>query len=294
MVPAGRARYGRGMDVPALPDRTEALAARPWTRLLARTLGGARAVPTMLSGEEQKLYYWLAAFWAEGAGEIVDLGCFAGGSTARLAEGRAAAGHAGGVHAFDRFTADARAKAAVLYPAGVAPFEGADILPLAQALLAPWAPAVTFHRGEIDRMGWAGGPIELLVMDASKTAASGDAMAATFFPHLMAGASLVVQQDCLHWAQPWVPAQMARLAGCFRPVAHAPRDTVVFLCERVPRPDEIAQARIAGSDDAAIDADLAAARARLAPLGLGARIDDSRAALAANPGKRRAFEFTRP
>ncbi len=282
------------MTRPALTDRTEALEARPWTRLLERALGAARRVPTMLSPEEQKLYYWLCAFWAEGAGEIVDLGCFAGGSTARLAEGRRVAGLDCRLHAFDRFTADARAKQSILYPQGVAEFEGNDILPLAQDLLAPWAPSITFHRGEIEQTGWAGGPIEILVMDASKTAASGDAMAAAFFPHLIPGASLVVQQDCLHWSQPWVPAQMERLAPCFRPLAHAPRDTVVFLCERTPTAREIAAARLADSDDAALDADLAGSAARLAALGLSRRIEAMRAALAANPGERRAFAFRRP
>jgi hypothetical protein len=282
------------MNRPTLIDRTDALSARPWRRLIERALGPAHDVPTMLSTEEQKLYYWLTAFWAEGAGAIVDLGCFAGGSTARLAEGRRVAGLTPAIHAFDRFTADAHTKEAILYRQGVAPFDGDDILPLAQAALAPWAPDIVFHRGEIDRMDWQGGAIELLVMDASKTVESGDAMAATFFPHLVPGDSLVVQQDCLHWSQPWVPAQMERLGACFRPVAHAPRDTVVFLCERAPGAQELAAARIAPLDDAALDASLAAAGAWLAPLGLAGRIEQTRGSLAANPGKRRAFQFVKP
>ena len=279
---------------PSLPDRMEALAARPWTRLLDRALGPARDVPTMLSVEEQKLYYWLAAFWAEGAGAVVDLGCFAGGSTARLAEGARVAGHGGAVHAFDRFTADESAKARILHPQGVPAFEGTDILPLARRLLAPWEGRVTLHRGEIEAANWAAGPIELLVMDASKTAATGDAMAGIFFPHLIAGRSLIVQQDYLHWSQPWVPAQMEALAEFVRPVAHAPRDTVVFLVERVPDATALAAARIADLDDAALDAHLASAAARLEGFGLAPRLAEMRAALAANPGERRAFAFTRP
>ena len=276
------------------PDRTAALASRPWRRLLERALGPARSVPTMLSAEEQKLYYWLTAFWCEGAGEIVDLGCFAGGSTARLAEGGRVAGLGGRVHAYDRFTADPRVKEAVLYRQGAAPFEGEDILPLARAWLAPWQDRVTFHPGEIERAVWPATPIELLVMDASKTAASGDAMAAAFFPHLIPGASLVVSQDHLHWAQPWLPAQFERLADCLIPVAHAPRDTVVFLCIRAPGRAALAHARIVGLSDAELDADLAAARARLAPLGVSDRLGEARAALAANPGARQAFAFRKP
>lgn len=286
--------YGRRMPAPALPDRTDALLTRPWARLLERALGQARNVPTMLSDDEQKLYYWLTAFWAEGVGEIVDLGCFAGGSTARLAEGHRVAELTSGIHAYDRFTAQDDVKTAILYPQGIAPFEGEDILPLARNLLAPWQPHVIFHKGEIDHLGWGGGAIELLVMDASKAAATGDAMAEAFFPHLVSGASIVVQQDFLHWSQPWVPAQMEALSGYFRPLAHAPRDTMVFLCEKVPDAAALAAARIAGRDDGALDAALASAEARYAEWGLAPRLQDMRKALEANPGKRRAFQFNKP
>ncbi|MEM9247895.1 MAG: hypothetical protein AAGB05_04255 [Pseudomonadota bacterium] len=282
------------MDRFARPDRTAALETRPWTRLLERALGTARTVPTMLSSEEQKLYYWLTAFWAEGAGEIVDLGCFAGGSTARLAEGHRVAGLRTGLHAYDRFTAKEDVKASVLYPQGIEPFEGEDILPLAERLLSPWAPRITFHRGEIDQHTWSDGPIELLVLDASKTAATGDAMAEIFFPHLVPGQSLVVQQDFLHWSQPWVPAQMEALSGCFRPLAHAPRDTMVFLCEHVPTAEHLASARVSALDDAALDHRLAAAQARYAGWSLSEPFEEMRAALAANPGERRAFAFVKP
>lgn len=288
-----RAKAG-GMEESAPPDRTAAFAARPWARLLERVLGHAADVPTMLSMEEQKLYYWLTAFWAEGAGEIVDLGCFAGGSTARLAEGQRVAGRARGVHAFDRFTAGEEVKAQILYAQGLAPFEGEDILPLARDLLRPWAPTVTFHRGEIDRMTWEGGPIEILVMDASKAAETGDRMAEIFFPHLIPGQSLLVQQDYLHWSQPWVPAQMERLAAHFRPLAHAERDTMVFLCETVPSAAQLEAARTAAMEDTALDASLASAEARFADWGLAPRLADMRAGLAANPGKRRAYQFKRP
>jgi len=267
------------------------LAAMDW-QAVAQDQGAAAGVPTMLSREEQALYLMLGATaTATGAGAIVDLGCFAGGSTARLAEGARRAGSSAPIHAFDRFTADERAKAGILYRQGIPPFEGADIFPLARRLLAPWAPAITFHRGEIDRLGWDGGPIGLLVMDASKSDATMDRMAETFFPHLIPGRSLVVQQDYLHWSQPWVPAQMERLAGAFAPLAFVPRDTVVFRC--TARPD-MAAGRTEGLSDAALLAALSAAAHRLAPLGIAGRLEETAAALRANPGKRRAFRFRRP
>ncbi|MDT0682233.1 hypothetical protein RM543_06020 [Roseicyclus sp. F158] len=287
------------MDATLSPTNDEdrllaAFAKAPWEGLGRRALGDARAVPTMLSEAEQKLYYWLAAFWCEGAGEIVDLGSFAGGSTARLAEGHRAAGLESGIHAYDRFTADEKVKSSILYKQGIAPFEGEDILPLAQSLLGPWAPAITYHRGEIDEMTWSGGPIEMLVMDASKAAGTMDAMSAAFMPHLVPGRSLLVQQDYLHWSQPWVPAQMERMASCFRPIAHAPRDTLVFLCTAPVTSDILEAGRTATARDEALLSDLETARERSRDWGLADRLQETIDGLRANPGKRRAFQFKRP
>ncbi|MFD0981209.1 class I SAM-dependent methyltransferase [Tropicimonas aquimaris] len=262
--------------------------------LMDRALGKARAVPTMLGAEEQRLYFWLAAFWAEGTGEIVDLGCFAGGSTARLAEGLDVSGHDARVHAFDRFTAGEDVKRSILYPQGITPFEGADILPLAQDLLAPWGDRIRFHRGEIDEMAWCGDPIELLIMDASKAADTMDRMAEAFLPHLVPGRSLLVQQDFLHWSQPWVPVQMERLSEFFTPLVHVPRDTLVFLCHRTPTRQDLCRSRTADLSDKDLLGYLEMAHERYADWGLAARLDETIRGLRANPGKRRAFQFRRP
>lgn len=277
------------------PDpATRALTAQPWSGLIDRALGKARSVPTMLGAQEQRLYYWLTAFWAEGAGDIVDLGCFAGGSTARLAEGLEVSGLASRVHAFDRFTAGEDVKRSILYPQGIAPFDGSDILPLAQELLAPWGDRVRFHPGEIDAMAWSGEPIEILVMDASKAADTMDRMAETFLPHLVPGRSLLVQQDFLHWSQPWVPVQMERLATFFTPIVHVPRDTLVFLCHRTPTRADLRAAGTADLSDDDLLGYLEAAHERYAGWGLGKRLDETILGLRANPGKRRAFQFVRP
>jgi len=47
------------------------------------------AVPTMLSEEEIRLLRWATHEYYEGEGEIIDAGCFLGGSTMALAEGLA-------------------------------------------------------------------------------------------------------------------------------------------------------------------------------------------------------------
>ncbi|SDL59395.1 class I SAM-dependent methyltransferase [Aliiruegeria lutimaris] len=276
--------------------RNAAFSRAPWSHLHDMALGRARLVPTMLSAREQALYFWLASQWAEGAGAIVDLGCFAGGSTARLAEGARVAGLDNAVHAYDRFTAHEKAKQGLLYASGVAPFEGDDIFALAQELLAPWQDRVTLHRGEIETLSWDGGDIEILVMDASKEASKMDRMAETFLPHLMPGRSLLVQQDFLHWSQPWVPVQMELLADFFLPLAQVPRDTMVYLCTGRPDAAALEAARTEALSDSRMLDLIKSAQLRYAARGwrLTDALEEMVLALLANPGKRAAHRFARP
>lgn len=76
---------------------------------------------------------------------------------------------------------------------------------------------VTLHRGEIGGMCRTGGPVSILAVDAAKGAAVADHVAAEFFPALVPGRSVVVQQDYLISVQPWLCAQMVMLADCFLP-----------------------------------------------------------------------------
>jgi len=185
-------------------------------------------VPTMLTDEEGRLLFWLARDYATGVGAICDLGCFAGGSTARLASGVVAADRKTLVHAFDHFTLTEDQKDRYLYPAGVARFKGRSMLPAVRQLLSPWQDIVAYHPGEITDTDWRGGPIEILFIDAAKMPESADRIAGIFLPHLIPGRSIVVQQDYLHWRQPWVPAQMELLSDCFDIVGWCAKNTVIF------------------------------------------------------------------
>ncbi|MEQ3748115.1 MAG: hypothetical protein ABNH26_01905 [Celeribacter sp.] len=264
---------------------------RPWRRIDMSCLAPASGVPTMLSETEQKLYYWLTRVWARGHGAIVDLGCFAGGSTARLALGHGEAGLTSPIHAYDRFTAQARVKRRVLYPQGIAPFEGEDILPLVRDLLSPWSDHITLHPGQIEDQRWQADPIEILVMDAGKTASGLDRMAEIFFPHLIPGQSLLVQQDYLQWNQPWVAVQMEMLTDFFVPRAHARPDTVVWECTRPVTPGALARAQVSELPDDTMLAYLELAHERFESWNLGKRIDTLIRALRANPGQRAAHDF---
>ena len=265
----------------------------PWTQLCDHLPERARKVPTMLRAEEQALYYWLGRDWARGRGAAVDLGAFVGGSTARIAEGLRDAGRDTAVHAYDRFTANERVKERTLYPQGIAAFDGEEVEALARDLLAPWSDAVALHPGDITEARWTGGPIEILAVDAAKTARSADRIAEAFFPALIPGGSVIVQQDFLHWRQPWLIAQMHLLGAAALPVAFCARDCAVFLVTERIGPATLEAARTDHLTDAELIEVLEAAAASPALSQVARRIAVAAGAVRANPGERRAWAFTR-
>lgn len=209
----------------------------------------ATAVPTMLTDEECRLLFWLARDYVNGTGALVDLGCFAGGSTSRLAAGVVAAGRTTTVHAYDRFTVGDSQKRKYLYPAGVRPFTGNSMIGAVKELLRRWQTIIRLYPGEITERTWDAGPIELLFIDAGKTPAAADFIARTFMPHLIPGHSIVIQQDYQHWRQPWLAAQMERLSDCFEPAGWCENGTVFFLCTRVPETQDFQRGQVDGLTD---------------------------------------------
>jgi len=169
----------------------------PWQGLDPTVLASADPVPTMLHQEERQMYYWLARDYLQDAGTIVDLGSYVGGSTACLAAGCEAGGKSSAIHSYDRFEIHNAERKARLLSLGVPDFLDADILPAIQTMLSPWKSRIHLYPGDIRRMGWSRGPIELLIIDAAKHANTGDHIASTYFPHLIPGRSLVVHQDFL-------------------------------------------------------------------------------------------------
>ncbi|MEM8741586.1 MAG: class I SAM-dependent methyltransferase [Pseudomonadota bacterium] len=216
----------------------------PWRGAPGRVPDRAAQVPTMLCEDESRLLYWLTHRWARGEGAVCDLGCFAGGSTARLAAGLAAAGLDSPVHAFDFFTASPDHKEKFLYANGIPRFDGEDMLPVVRRMLAPWGRRLMLHPGDVTEAVWTGGAIEVLFIDVMKTPETADAIARIFYPALIPGRSVIVHQDYQHWRQPWIAAQMQALRAAFRPVAWAREGSVVFAVDRVPRAVELGRRSI--------------------------------------------------
>lgn len=279
-------------DGGAPQDWAAVLSDKGWRGVTEEDLGPAAGVPTMLTWAEARLYHWIGRH-ARGVGATVDLGAFAGGSAARLLSGLARSGHPYHLHAFDRFTTSPRTRARHLTSAGVPPSDETDILPLARRHLAPWADHVTLVPGDILSQHWTGGAVEILAVDAAKTPALADHIAAEFLPALVPGRSLVIQQDFLRASLPWLPAQMLALADCFRPLVMAPADTVVFLCTRAPGAADLVAARCEGRTDAELIGDLKRAADWLAPVVPRPRLTGMIRKLRANPGVRVGWKMKR-
>ena len=205
---------------------------RPW---LAEALAPSAAeVMTMLSVEERQLLQWLTRSRFTGAGAIVDGGCFVGGSTLALAEGLRAAGGGAKIDVFDLFEVEPYMADLYFTDRGISP--GESFRPLFDQNTAHVSDLLRVHGGDITQFGWDGDPIEILFIDIAKSWALNDFLVAEFFPCLIPGRSIVIQQDFVFAVCPWVILTMEMLAPYFEPVAFAEYCSVVYLCRRaVPR-----------------------------------------------------------
>jgi hypothetical protein len=155
-----------------------------------------RQVRSMLSGPERALLFLLARNHVDGRGAIVDAGCFVGGSTLSLAMGLRENRRAGAtrIHSYDLFRYYSWGMQGYLDDVpGVA--EGADLLPVFRKNIAGYEDLVVVHPGDVLAERWPGEAIEVLFIDIAKTWDLNHHVARTFFPSLVPGHSVVVQQD---------------------------------------------------------------------------------------------------
>jgi hypothetical protein len=180
----------------------------------------------------------------QGDGAVVDLGAYAGGSAARLLSGLTLAGRGNTVHSYDRFRSSRAFWARYMPDEPLPETDDADLLPVVRRHLAPWGDRVVLEVGDIGDKRWVGGPIEILSVDAAKGSAMADHIAVEFFPALVPGRGILVQQDYLMAVQPWLSAQMVGLREQFLPLAHVPKVGMVFLCVAPVTPEALAAGRV--------------------------------------------------
>jgi hypothetical protein len=216
------------------------LRATPW-RDLGITGRDINSIPSMISADESLYLHWLARSVYTGQGEIVDGGPLLGGSTAAMAEGLRlndrVAEKTGRIHSYDLFEYSAWVKS--VFRRGPEPVIGESLLPRFQANIKVWAPSVRVYPGDILHYSWSGGPIEILFIDVAKTFDIQSHLLKQFFPHLIPGVSVVVQQDYFFSSCYWIHLVMESLSKYFEPVHMTSGPTLGFaMVEAVP-PDRL-------------------------------------------------------
>ena len=198
----------------------------------------ARAA-TMLLPDELRLLNYLAEEHYTGEGAIVDAGCFLGGSTLALADGlrrnlrRRGCPEERLIHSYDRFEIEGWTIGS-FFPASAQ--AGESFKPIYDRNVEPFASLVKVHPGDVRAYPWAGGPVEILFIDVAKHWRVCDWMTWQFFPRLIPGKSMVIQQDYLyhHWVA-WLHVTMEFYSDYFEYVCDTGVNSVVFLnTKRIP------------------------------------------------------------
>jgi hypothetical protein len=193
-----------------------------YARGLPRALG---RMPGMTSTNERKCLYD-AARRIEPFGEIVDLGSWLGSLTASLAAGLLKnPSHSGKttVYAYDTFVwRDWMTPLATKY--GITGYsDGESFLPRFLAETERWKSVIEVRPGDVGSLHWTGSPISILVIDAMKDEQTAKAIVSSFFPSLVAGKSLVFQQDFAHFYTSWIHLIWWRLRSHLELIEDLPR-----------------------------------------------------------------------
>jgi predicted O-methyltransferase YrrM len=198
-----------------------------------------RAAKTMLSAQELELLYGLARNEYTGRGEIVDGGAFLGGSTLALAHGLRdnprGIEKGSRIHSYDLFVSDRFVPQFIDgYP------EGSSTRPYYDGVISSLAEHVMVHEGDVKLMPWpAEREIEILFIDVAKSWDINDFLLAHFFPRLIPGRSVVIQQD-YHWPYtPWLSVTMELLKDHVTYLGSMPWATAYYRWDRALQPGEL-------------------------------------------------------
>lgn len=170
----------------------------------------------MTSKEEQRYFQHYAQTHYTGAGEIVDLGCWLGSTTIPLAKGLASNPNGAGrhIHAYDLFTWQ---KWMDPFLPGCSRKYGVceSFLDEFHRRTRAYADRIKVYPGDLQRIGWNGGPIEFLLVDVMKSWDLAASVVEHFFPKLTPEIGVLVHQDFKHYYTSWVHLIQYRLRDYF-------------------------------------------------------------------------------
>jgi hypothetical protein len=192
----------------------------------------------MTSRTEQE---YLAKYGEElykGDGEIVDLGCWLGSTTIPLVDGllkNPAFSESGRkVFAYDLFIwfdwMNSSAAGTELSGTFV---EGDSFVEEYLKRIGHRSEHVEVRSGDLKEIGWGGGQIEFLLVDAMKGWDLANAIIRDFYPSLIPGRSFVFHQDFAHYFTPWIHLIHWKLRDHFEFAYEVSRSqSVVFKCTK--------------------------------------------------------------
>jgi hypothetical protein len=204
----------------------------------------------MLIADELRLLHFAADRYFTGAGCIVDAGCFLGGSTVALADGlrrnlrRRGVAEEKTIHSYDLFQIEEYTVGSFFTSEAQV---GESFRAEFEQNIARYAALVDVHAGDVQSFPWSGGPVEILFIDIAKRPTLCDWVTWQFFPHLIPGRSLVIQQDYLYpeWVA-WLHITMEFYSEYFEYVCDTGQNSVAFLCTaRIP--DSVLREHTVGS-----------------------------------------------
>jgi hypothetical protein len=184
---------------------------------------------SVLTNLEREYLHTFALKKYAGQGAIVDLGCWLGSSTIALASGlrehpdlqlRSAL-----VHAYDPFIWDAwmnDVSAVRQTPLDGKYKTGESFLEAGRELTEPWKDNIRFYPGNLSSIGWFGGLIEFLFVDAMKSWQLSNCIIHDFYPSLIPGISILVRQDFGNFYVYWIHLITYRLREYFQPIYDVP------------------------------------------------------------------------
>ena len=251
---------------PPLPDPSSLKTDKPWR---GQDFAGRHNVPTMLSVQELGLLQWSTQYYYRGEGEIIDAGCFLGGSTMALADGLC--GNPGDfskrnrVHSLDRFFVGEEE----LHCTHITPFaqiRGAGSFRAAfDENTRPLRSFIQVEETDICQYRWDGRPVEILFIDVAKTPEIDEHLIREFYPRLIPGRSLLIHQDYLWSEIPWLVLSMDFFSEYFEILDDLPYATRVFRCVKAIPPEVAATYHYRQIPLEVADASFARARATIAP-----------------------------
>lgn len=206
-------------------------------------------IPTMISEEEKQYLYWLGEGVWSGAGSIVEIGPWLGGSTVCLAKGMRASGNDAHkqLKVFDNFIwrefMSSRADVALApgesfhrhFLDNMKDLDGivdsyARALPDEEISADAEASAKRYSENEQVPMfngKECDGPIEILFIDGAKSWKGIRHLMNTLVHNLVPGTSLLVCQDYKYWGCYWVPLFLAGIKEYVTPVHNVTSATTV-------------------------------------------------------------------